>query len=177
MVNNRQANRKGRIKVKRLNLFLIVALLFGLVACNTDAITDDETSTPSEATEAYTSEILATVLHEDDNLKVSFIEIYEEPTIEGVFYLRVLIENNYDKRVTISLSDASVNDYSTTIMSGVPMEIDSGGESQQPFIISYNNLDTDELSGVKTIKFSVSVYDDADASLITTTDPVTIEID
>jgi hypothetical protein len=133
-------------------------------ATNTVNLTHDEASASG------------TVLYDENNIKATFLRIYEEPSISGVFYLQLLIENNSDKKIMVALNDASVNGCSTTIMSGVPMEINTGDQSKQPFIISYKNLDASELSEVKNIMFSMCVYDDSNLSSILTTNPIMIDV-
>lgn len=144
-------------------------MLFSLVACSDDLTADAESEDNNQSAEQ--------LIYEDDSVKATFIRAFDEPSINGVFYLQILMENKTDCRIWVYLDDASVNGYSTTVMGATAMEIDPSNKSQQPFIISYMNLDTDNIEGVEDITFKICVEDTADyGSRILETDPLTITL-
>lgn len=154
--------------MKKIIALLISALVvFSLVACSdvSDADAESESSQPTEQ-----------LIYEDDSVKATFMRAFDEPSINGVFYLQLLVENKTDCRIWVYLDDASVNGFSTTVMGATAMEIDPGNKSQQPFIISYMNLDTDNIEGVEDITFKICVEDTADYSSILETDSITITL-
>lgn len=116
------------------------------------------------------------VLCDNDNIKATYQRVYEEPSADGVFYLQVLVENKTSKTILVALENASVNGYSTMVMSGVPMTITPGEKSKNPFIISYKNLNVDKLSEVKSIKFSIHIYNNDNMSSIASTDQLSINV-
>lgn len=122
---------------------------------------------------ATSNDAPATPVYEDDYIKASFIKVYEENAVQGAFYLQLQVENKSSDNITVSLSQASVNGTSTTIMSGVPMEIRPGNSSEQPFVIFTNNLDIASMNDVKDIEFSFYLMGDS-ANTIEETDIVTL---
>lgn len=114
------------------------------------------------------------LLVDDDFVKVSFIEVFEEPSIEGVFYFRLCVENKTEKTVTIYLEDSSVNKVSTLALSGIPMTIQPGSKSLTPFFFSYKSLDISSIDELEEISFRVNVKNDETFEEIETTDFLTI---
>ena len=153
---------------KFLALFLSVILLLSLVACS-----DSPADQPDEEGNEQSSE---QVIYDGDSVKATFMNAYDEPSIDGVFYLQILFENKTNSRIWVYLDDASVNGYSTTVMSALPMEIDPGNKSKQPFVIPYANLDTDNIDGVKDISFKICAEDTEDHNSILKTDSLTITL-
>ncbi|MDP4152646.1 MAG: hypothetical protein Q8865_04270 [Bacillota bacterium] len=99
-------------------------------------------------------------LYEDKLIKITYCEIFEVPSIKGACYLRLLVENKSDKKITVYLKDAYVNDMATFMGSGVPMTIEMGKKSQQPFTFFYSNLDISKMSEIKNIQFKVWITDE-----------------
>ena len=122
---------------------------------------------------ATNNDAQGTPIYEDDYIKASFIKIYEENAVQGAFYLQLRVENKSSENITVSLNQASVNGISTTIMSGVPMEIRPGNSSAQPFVIFTNNLGIASMKDVKDIEFSFYLMGDS-ANVIEETDIVTL---
>lgn len=150
---------------KRITAFLMVTmLLLSFTACE-DVLSGTGTSSISATSESADSseDSQKKVVYDSDNLKVTFLKAYDQDGIEGVFYFQLLVENKSNQYAWVYLDKVSIDGYSTTAMSGVPMNIKAGEKSQQPFIFSYNNLDAKSISDVKNIKFQV-VMENADTS-------------
>ncbi|MGN0568812.1 MAG: hypothetical protein ACI4JR_09520 [Acutalibacteraceae bacterium] len=141
----------------------IVALVVMIALAVVGMIIPDSTDTPASGTTdvgTSQSESAQKVLYDGKIIKATYIEVFEADEVDGAFYLRILVENKGTQKVTIYLDDASVNGYQTTVLSGLPMEIEPGNKSQQPFIITYTNLDVDKLEDVKSIKFKIEAMGD-----------------
>lgn len=146
-----------------LSLVLSLAMLLMVSACDGSGSTSSGDSTPP-----ITNPVEEQVLWDKDNVKVTFIELFEEPYIQGVAYLRLKVENNTDKTVTVYPQDAYVNDTSIILGSGVPMKIVSGKKSQAPFIISYTNLGITSKDEIQKIEFKLSFEDESYDTIVET---------
>lgn len=148
---------------KILALVLSLAMALAVSACG------DSGSTSSDgATSSITTPVEEQVLWDSDNVKVSFIEVFEEPSISGAAYLRLKVENNTDKTVTVYPRDVYVNDTSTILGSGVPMKIAPGKNSQAPFIIFYTNIGITSKDEIQKIEFKLSFNDESSNTIVET---------
>ena len=163
-------------------IMLVIAML-ALVGCDFLATTDElaETSEQGETLNgtneqgAKPSGTKEQVLIDNNMLKVTFIEVFEEPSISGVAYLRLKVENRTDKTVTVYPQDAYVNGTSIILGSGVPMKLAPGTNSQAPFIIFYTNLGITSKDEIKKIEFKLT-FDDENYDTIVETDNLIIEL-
>lgn len=114
-------------------------------------------------------------IYEDDYIRASFIKVYKEDGVEGVFYLQLLIENKSSKNITVALSSASVNNISTVIGSGIPMKLAPNVSSKTPFIIMNKNLGIKETGEINNISFSFFLMDDS-ANKLEETKTINIEM-
>ena len=136
----------------------LVMVMLTLVGCDGSSTTENPTETPSQGeSQSGTNE---QVLVDNDIVKVTFIEIYEEPSLPGNCFLRVKVENKSDKTVTVSLKDSYVNDTAQMIGSGVPMTLAPGKNSQTPFFFGYANLGISSKDEIEKIEFKVWLMDD-----------------
>lgn len=157
--------------MKRMLVTVLICFSLILAGCsgNPDSASPsaDNQNQPSEAKTEK-------VLIDDDCIKATYLEMFEADGVNGVFYIKILVENKTDKTLWVHLSDTSVNGMETMAMSGVPMTIQPGNKSQNPFIISYTNLNISQLSEVETISFKFAVDDNETMHNIETSDIVTI---
>lgn len=160
---------------------IILVTIVGIMSILNNAESDPASAGGNQSTEGPSSDSSPTpepsedlLLVDDDYIKASYVEVFESSDVTGVFYLRLRVENKSDKEIWVSLTDASVNGTSTTVMSGIPMTIAAGETSKSPFIVSYSNLDITELGQVSDITFKVSVADNKDMSTLEETGSVTI---
>ena len=140
-----------------VTIALVIAML-ALGGCDSQDIADKPTETPSQSESQ--SETTVQVLVDNDLVKVSFVEIYEEPSLPGNCFLRLKVENKSDKTVTVSLKDSYVNDTAQMIGSGMPMTLAPGKNSQTPFFFGYGNLGISSKDEIEKIEFKVWLMDD-----------------
>lgn len=180
--------------MKKMVVYLLMCIAL-LVGCSSDNSTTQEEPNQNPASPEEQQEVNPTVLDDepqeanptvpddepqetvvldDDFVKVTYEEVFEADGIEGTFYFRLTVENKTEKNVTIYLADASVNKVSTLAMSGIPMTIQPGGKSLNPFIFSYSNLDIEKLEDLEEISFKVKVEDSETYDEINTSDIVSV---
>lgn len=157
----------------------LVAVLSGCLPVVMSAVSTTEPSkqpslepTPSNGIFGIEKEI---PLVDDEYIGAVFLEAYEEPWIQGVFYLRIRVENKSDREIWVALSDVSVNKMSTIATSGIPMEIQPGNSSKTPFIISYSNLDISAVDELQNISFRFWIMDGNSTAVLEETDIVSID--
>ncbi len=166
--------------MKRVLLLAVCAFLF-LSACSAEESSSKENNDfPKDNQETPIKEDDSTpsddgqLLLDDECVKVSYVEAYEEPSIDGAFYLRLEVENKTEKQVTVYLLDPSVNNVSTLALSGIPMVIQPGGKSLNPFFFTYNNLDISSVDELEEISFKVKVDDNETFDEIETSEVLSI---
>lgn len=163
---------------KRIALCIIVPVVtFAIVLGAVLALNGNGESHPPDAQQAgaSASESVNTILYQDDMITVSYVKIFEEPSIADTCYLQLLVENNTDQAITVYPKDSSVNGTMTPFLSGVPMTIEAGKNSQQPFFFTYSNLSIDKMADVKDLEFKVWVTD-KDTNTLLETGALKIEV-
>lgn len=145
-------------KIKRVVAIALVMGMLVLSGCDDSSTTDKPTETSNQSESQ--SDANVQVLVDNDIVKVSFVEIYEEPSLPGTCYLRLKVENKTDKTVTVSLKDSYVNGMAQMIGSGVPMVLAPNKASQTPFFFGYANLGIDSKDEIEGIEFKVWLLDD-----------------
>ena len=138
--------------------FIAVLLLFGVLALSGCGDSSGDTNNPNEGGSPDTKN--EQLLYEDDKVKVTFIELYEEPSLPGNAYLRLKVENKSDKTVTVYLKDTYVNDMAQMMGTGVPIVLATGKSSQQPFFFGYGNLAITSKDEITKLEFKVWLMDD-----------------
>ena len=147
--------------MKKFHGIVAIALVAGLLilsGCGDSSTTETPTETSGQGESQSGTE--AKVLIDNDIVKVTFVEIYEEPSLPGNCFLRLKVENKSDKTVTVSLKDSYVNDTAQMIGSGVPMTLAPGKNSQTPFFFGYTNLGISSKDEIEKIEFKVWLFDD-----------------
>lgn len=152
---------------------LVLAMMIMVIGCDTTETPSGDTETPSTTEGASVQE---QVLVDNDIVRVTFIEIFEEPSIANTCYVRLKVENKSDKTVMVSLKDSYVNDTAQTIGTGVPIVLAPGKSSQQPFFFGYGNLGITNKSEISKIEFKVWLMDNDAYDTVLETDSLTINI-
>lgn len=160
-------------KVKRLLIAFIAVMLIILIAIVASP-SDSSGSGETETTTQNSTVNLSRVIYEDNTIKASYIKVYDDSFIDGAVYLQLLVENKCDKNIMVTLSEAALNNMSTTIGSGTPMVIAPDNSSQQPFIIFTGNTNVNQASDISNLEFKFLVFDND--SMATLTESSTIEI-
>lgn len=163
-------------------IVIVLAVWIFTPSENTDTNTEnslaDSTNTTqsndSTDTQTENSETTEQVLIDDDMMKVTYEEIFEEESITGACYIRFKVENKSAQRYTVYPDNLYVNDTATTMLSGVPMELDAGKQSQTPFFFTYSNLGISSKDEIKKIEVTFTARND-DFETVYTSDPVVIE--
>ena len=136
-----------------------------------------ESASPSDSNTNITTPVEEQILFDNENVKVSFIEIFEYDYLPGNCYLKLKVENKSSKTVMVSLKDSYVNDTAQMMGTGVPIVLAPGKNSQQPFFFGYTNLGITSKSEIKKIEFKVWLMDDATYDTIVETDSLIVEFD
>ena len=159
---------------KIISLFMAIILLCGLVGC-TDSGTS-ESNTTDDSNSSLAPETQEQVLVDNDIAKITFIEIFEEPSIPNTCYVRLNVENKSDKTVMVSLKDSYVNDMEQMMGTGVPIVLEPGKSSQQPFFFGYDNLGITNKSEISKIEFKVWLMDNDTYDTVVETESLIIDI-
>ena len=162
---------------KIISMIIAIVLLCGMVGCTDDGTGERVTTTDTNTTVDTTStEVQEQVLVDNDVAKVTFIEIYEEPSVPSTCYVRLNVENKSDKTVMVSLKDSYVNDMVQTMGTGVPIVLAPGKSSQQPFFFGYGNLGITNKSEISKMEFKVWLMDDDTYDTVLETDSLIVNI-
>ena len=129
----------------------------------------------TDSTPIIESSVSEQVLWDSENVKVTFIEIFEYDYLPGYCYVRLKVENKSDKTITVYPKDAYVNDTSIILASGIPMTIAPGKQSQTPFVFTYNNLGITSKDEIQKIEFKMW-FDDENYETIEETDNLVVNL-
>lgn len=146
--------------MKKITFALIFIIIFTLCACSSETLVE----------ESKKEQIAEIVLLDDEIIKVSFMKLFEEDTVKGTSYLQFKVENKTDNTITVCATDCYVNDTQTQIGSGVPMTIDGGKNSENPFIV-FSELDT-----IEKLEIRLMILDE-NFSEIETTDSISVPME
>lgn len=152
---------------------LLLAMMIMVIGCDTTETPSGDTENPSTTEGASTQE---QVLVDNEVVKVTFIEIFEEPSIANTCYVRLKVENKSDKTVMVSLKDSYVNDTAQMMGTGVPIVLEPGKSSQQPFFFGYGNLGITDKSEISKMDFKVLLMDNDTYDIVLETDSLTVNI-
>lgn len=152
---------------------LVVSLVMALMV---SACGGSGSASSSESSSEVVAPIEEQVLWDSENVKVSFIEIFEADYLPGNCYLKLKVENKSDKTVMVSLKDSYVNDTAQMMGTGVPIVLAPDKNSQQPFFFGYTNLGITSKSEIKKIEFKVWLMDDENYDTIEETDNLVINL-
>lgn len=160
---------KKSILVAIISIVAITVILCGIVL--TTSLDNGSTTTTTTGGKPQGTD---QVLVDNEYIKVTFIEVFEEPSVQGMGYLRLKVENKTDKIVTVYPKDVYVNDTSTILGSGVAMTLAPGKNSQAPFIIFYANIGITSKDEIEKIEFKLT-FDDENHDLVVETDTMVID--
>lgn len=153
------------LKKVLLAIVLVIVFAIALIVILATMGNNDKTESSAPATSAETTKETEkpaeTVLLDDDAVKVTFLDLYDIASISGCSYLKMRVENKTDVRVWVHLDEVDINGYSVMASSAVPMEINAGGKSVNPFIFFHNQFEAESVDDIEEIRFIV-VIEDAD---------------
>jgi hypothetical protein len=159
---------------KKMLAVMAMVMVMAASGCGGSGSTN---SNPDDSTPAISTPVEEQVLWDDENVKVSFVEIFEYDYLPGNCYLKLKVENKSDKTVMVSLKDSYVNDTAQMMGTGVPIVLAPGKNSQQPFFFAYTNLGITSKSEIKKIEFKVWLMDNATYDTVVETDSLVVEFD
>ena len=162
--------------MKKFHVIVVIALVMAmltLVGCDNSSTTEKSTETSSQGESQ--SGANEQVLVDNDVVKVTFIEIYEEPSLPGNCFLRVKVENKSDKTVRVSLKDSYVNDTAQMMGTGIPIVLAPSKNSQQAFVFGYTNLGISSKDDIQKIEFKVWLIDDDTNDTVIETESLVVE--
>ena len=157
--------------MKKLIALLLVLSTFVLSGCVSNPPENPSGESPDKPNENDVQ-----VLVDNENVKVTFIEIFEMPELVGTCYLRLKVENKSDKTVRVSIKDSYVNDTAQMMGSGVPMILAPGKNSQAPFFFGYGNLGITSKDEIQKIELKVWLMDDDNFDTVEETDSLVIDL-
>lgn len=166
--------------MKKLRVILVMVLalcLLGLCACDITDTTDNTSgnNNPGNTPTENGSGVQEQVLLDDEKVKVTFIKIFEEPSLPNNCFLQLKVENKSDKTVMVSLKDSYVNDTAQTMGTGVPIVLAPGKNSQQSFFFGYGNIGITSKSEIKKIEFKVWLMDNDTYDTVVETQPLVVD--
>lgn len=155
----------------------IICLVVVLSLFTPDNSSDTTTNnTTVQSTETTSEKDNYKKIYEDEYIKASYIDCYEEEAVEGCAYLALKIENKPNKTFMVSLSDASINDTMVNTGSGVPMIIKPDKNSRQPFILFTGAAGIDSVDEIKTISFKIVLLDNDTVDTIEKTKEIEVNV-
>lgn len=161
--------------MKKLVAVLLLVAMLALSGCGGSSGSSEnpnDVTSPNESGAQDTKK--EQLLYEDDNAKVTFLDLYEESYLPGNAYLRLKVENKSDKTVTVYIKDSYVNDMAQMMGTGVPIELAPGKISQQPFFFGYTNLGITSKDEIQKIEFKLWLVDDG-FNTVVETDSLVVE--
>lgn len=149
--------------MKRAKYLMVAVLSMVILVFTTGCEIPDSTNSEVSDSDESSGYAEGQILVDNDVVKVIFTEIYEEPSIENACYLRWMVENKSDKKITVYLKDAYVNDTFVQMLSGIPMTIEPGKKSRIPYFFTGYTKDN-----VNSFEFKVWVKDENSNTLVET---------
>ena len=165
---------------KTLILILVLAAMLSLFACGFSPDSPEESSKPGPIStndkdkEAASQEKEKLLLVDDEAVKAEFVEFTENDDL-GLFYVTIRVQNKTDRKVTIYLVEASVNDEMVPlVMSGAPLTILPGKIGANADVFSFAQLSFSKFEDVKTVAFKIDVKDNESFEDIDITEEIVI---
>lgn len=183
--NTQQVPKK---KKKAGKIVLTVLLIFVALVIVAAIFVEDENPENVNSNTSTTSSVVKeetkkeqkksdTVIYSDDDIKVKFIKVEDAADTVGVTacYIYLDVENTGSQKYTVSLTEAYANDTQITMMSGLPMTLEPGKSSKNPFMFGYNNILT-SADDVEKLEFKIVLLNDEMNDIIKTTKTITVKV-
>ena len=141
-----------------------------------DTKATSQTTTNSSKKQSASNNSKDKVIYSDSDLKITYKKVSDGKDL-GVTacYIHLKVENLSSKTVNVTLTDAYANDTSVTVMSGLPMKLAPGKNSQTPFLFGYNEIFT-SADDVETLEFKVKLFSEDFTEVIKTTKSIKIKV-
>ena len=185
-VSQQPAKQKGKKKMKPAAIVAIVIVCVVAFAAIMGTLFGENTADETTGASAVSSTSLKEsseakkdvekVIYSDSNVKVSFIKVSDAADVVGVTacYVHLKVENVGSKTFTVALTDAYANNSAVAILSGLPMTLEPGKNSKQPFMFGYNEIlkSADE---VEKLEFKINLLDE-NLRTFKTSEKVTVKV-
>ena len=162
--------RKGVINLKKKIvgvLCAIIVLITVILVASVLFSDSDNNGTTNNIQESQSIDISDNekLVHEDDFIKVWYVNSFEQPEIiADTCYFTLKVENKTDKQITLYPMDASANDNMINLLSGVPLTINPRKIGQNAFFFSYAAF-ANNMSEISTIEFKANLMDENTSSI------------
>lgn len=160
--------------MKRIFTVLAIICVIFLPSCEYEAA-ETESNSQILASSQMASSTVEQSIYSDDIVSMSFINVQDMPTLEGMFLLNVKVKNNSDEEFTIYLQDVSVNDKMVQLGSGMPYDVMPSKESNCSFSGKDSVVEISSAEEIAKIEFKICIMDES-TSAVETTEPITINI-
>ena len=158
-------------------ILILLSLTFMFMAGCSDVEENGVASTDvaeNQSTEE-SSEIHPQCIYEDDYVKVDFVKMIEEESIQGMGYIAVDFENKSEKEITIYPKDSAVDDVMVQYMSGIPGTMTAGKKFHQNWFFSLENAGIESVDDVDSLSFSLWIVD-ADMNTLAESEEIQIQL-
>ncbi len=107
-------------------------------------------------------------IYSDNIFTMSFVKKYDNPSVKGMFYFDIKVDNKSNQKITVYLQDSYVNDTMFTVLSGVPLDVLPGKSKTNAFFGPYKDTGITVASQINKIGFKINVMDESAKTLETT---------
>ena len=154
-----------------------VIIVLTVLLCTT-VIFNNQNESPKEEGSTTASEMnkvgndteSSSFIFSGNTANITYESCYDVDSISGCFYVQLQIENTGNVEAVYSLSDVYVDDVACNSGTGLPVTILPGKSGTGAFII----FSEKKLDNIEKVEFKISVRDNADQSVVETSDTITI---
>ena len=114
-------------------------------------------------------------IYEDDYVKVNFVKVFEEESIQGMGYIAVDFENKSEKEITVYPKDSAVNDVMVQYMSGIPGTMTAGKKFHQSWFFALENVGIESVDNIDSLSFALWIVD-ADMNTLTESEEIQVQL-
>lgn len=161
--------------MKKLLAVLLALSTVTLVGCSSEPTSSSSSAVSSGSVSSSSAapvsedpdqpEPINKVVYEDDFVKVSFIEVYEESFISGTTYAKFELENKSNQEITVLPMDSAVNDTAVMYLSGTPATMQAGKKLNQAWFFTNENAGIQCADDISTLSFTLQVLDESFGTL------------
>ncbi len=176
--------KKNKSKAKKaLSAILSVVAVVVVFSIVNSIITGSDSDIPSSKDTSgsqQTEEVKddERVLYEDDNFKISYIDITDPNSGLTMYIMNLKLENKSEKSVLISLEETYINDTQVQFLGG-NLSFDGtlpGKKSICSFSFGYDKLGIKSIEDIKNIEFKIELTDTDFSEVYLETDTIKIAL-
>lgn len=175
--------KKNKKKGCLASFCVIVVLFIVLIAVASQSDSNDTSSESSSEDESSTvnseeSKDDERILYEDDNFKISYIDITDPNSGLTMYIMNLKLENKSENSVFISLEETYINDTQVQFLGG-NLSFDGtlpGKKSICSFSFGYDKLGIKSIEDIKNIEFTIKLTDTDFSEVYLETDTIKIAL-